>query len=121
MRQKMNKSATALAVVIAISTTASAASARSAPDNPQRPGKAERPAAACATAKEYARIDVAGKGRSSPRRVERIVGTAGERVARERFVGFRWETRKYLQCGSPILHVYVNFKDGRAYYKGGRP
>ena len=77
----------------------------------------------CATRKEYKRIKAKGKrrNRSSLRQVRRIMDFNGKRQTVSHTNGHKWEIRKYRHCGSRTLHVYVNFKDNRAYYKTGKP
>lgn len=71
----------------------------------------------CATRQEYRRIDVKGKDTSRLREVRRIIGSNGKRVSMSHAEGHKWEIRKYPRCDSKILHVYVNYRDNKAYDK----
>ncbi|UYM04728.1 hypothetical protein [Solicola gregarius] len=71
----------------------------------------------CATRKEYKRIDAKGKNASTLRQVRKIIGYNGKRHTISHAEGHKWEIRKYRYCGSGTLHVYVNYRDNRAYHK----
>lgn len=74
-------------------------------------------AAPCVSRREFRRIEARGKNATKPRQVRRIVGSNGERVNLSRAVGSKWAIRMYLHCNSQIRHVYINYRDDRAYRK----
>lgn len=122
--------AVALAAAMTMTATSGAVASRTADHAPatvratvadQAQAQSPQRGKKCATRKEFRRIKTKGKRASTLRQVRRIVGSNGKRERISRANGHKWEIRRYLHCGSKIMHVYVNYRDNRAYFKTGRP
>ncbi|UPK76872.1 hypothetical protein MU582_09580 [Nocardioidaceae bacterium SCSIO 66511] len=118
------------AVALAIALTMTAASGAAADETPttvrakvgdQVQIQQEPRGKKCATRQEYKRIKTKGKRGTTLRQVRRIIGSNGKRERISRANGHKWEIRRYRHCGSKIMHVYINYRDNRAYFKTGRP
>ena len=130
MKSVAGISAFSLGLSVAMASAASAEPPQTPDDAAAATAHASAPAPAhasadrlrgkrCMNKREFRRIKVAGKWRhrSSVRQVRRIVGYNGRRKYVVRSGGAKWEIRKYRQCRKKRSHVFVNYKNNRAYAK----